>query len=228
MTDSWNTLLHATENLDEDVRPRFANWLSNDALPELFDAGVQLLAVDDYAVDGCGGYFSDEPDPILAIAVGNSTWAATFCHEYCHYEQWADNSEVWYAGQLSDGTYGADLVEYWYNGDIELNDEQQLRYFEPMLAVEVDCERRAVQLIQDYDLPFDIEEYSRQAASYLYLYPELRRRRSWITVGRAPYRVPEILEVMPADLSGEFTMDPLPADLQQLYDTCFEEGEALD
>ena len=83
-------------------------------------------------------------------------------------------------------------------------------------------------LIQDYDLPFDVAEYSRQAASYLYLYPELMRRRSWITVGRAPYRAPEILELMPSTLDGNFTMDPLPDNLQALYDTCFEEGEPLD
>ena len=228
MTDSWNTLLEAVEGLDENIRPRFANWLANDALPELFDAGVQLIVDDGPAVEGCGGFFTDDPETVLAIAVGNSTWPATFVHEFSHYEQYADNSEVWYAGTLEDGTHGSDLVELWYGHHIELNAEQQRKYFDPMLAVEVDAERRSVQTIIDLDLPFDVEDYSRQAASYLYLYPELMRRRSWITVGRAPYRAPEILEVMPRTLDGNFTMDPLPENLQALYDTCFEEGEPLD
>lgn len=228
MSDSWNALMEACEGLDDETRPRLSAFVADDMLPELFDAGVRLTIVEDAFVDGCGGYFSDEPEPELALAVGNSTWAPTMLHEFSHFHQWQDGAEVWLDGRLPDGTYGADLVEYWYNGYVELNEEQLDKYFEPMLAVEVDCERRTVKLIEDYDLPYDTAKYAREANAYLMQYSENRRRRSWITPGRAPYRVPEILAEMPSDLfTATYTTKPLSEHLQSLFDTCFVDGDPL-
>ena len=81
MEDSWNVLLDAVDELSDDVRPRFSAWLSEDAMPELFQSGVRLEAVAEDHVDGTGGFFTDESDngePLLAIA-GDPNMAPDFC-----------------------------------------------------------------------------------------------------------------------------------------------------
>lgn len=225
--DSWNVLLDATQELSDDVQPRFTNWLANDALPELFEAGVYLEATDADHIENCGGFYMDGEDggePVLAIATGNNTWAETFLHEFNHFCQHQDGADVWTAGQLPDGTHGADLITLWYDGFVELNEEQLELYFRPILEVELDCETRTVQMIQDLDLPFDTALYTRQANAYLIGHAELRRRRQWFTPGIAPYRVPAILDAMPSDfVTHTYTTEPLPTHLQRLYDPCFQE-----
>jgi hypothetical protein len=227
---TWNTLIEACEGLDDDVRPRFTAFVADEMLPTLFDAGVRLIVSDEAHIDACGGYFvADDIDPPeLAIATGTPTWPQTFIHEFNHFWQWRDKADVWYDGLLPDGSYGSDLIELWYSNMVELNEEQLTRYFEPMLAVEVDCERRSIQTIEDYDLPFDTALYARQANAYLLMYSECRRRRAWTQPGRAPYRVPELLDRMSSDLyTFTYTTEPLPKDLQVLFDVCFEEGDPL-
>ncbi len=225
--NSWDILLDATEELSDDVRPRFTNWLANDALPELFEAGVSLDATDVDHIEGCGGYFADGDEdgcPILAIATGNSTWAQTLIHEFNHFQQWQDRADVWTAGKLPDGTNGSDLITLWYDGFVELTEEHLDLYFAPILAVELDCEIRAVDMIQDLDLPFDVKQYTREANAYLLGHAELRRRRQWFTPGIAPYRVPAILDVMPTDfVTHSYTTEPLPEHMQRLFDPCFKE-----
>jgi len=71
MSNAWDVLIDATSELDDDRRPRFTNWLSNDALPELFEAGVYLDATSSDQIEGCGGYFTDGEDtdePIFATS----------------------------------------------------------------------------------------------------------------------------------------------------------------
>lgn len=223
--NAWDVLIDATQELSDEVRPRFSNWLANDALPELFEAGVYLDATDADHIEKCGGWFADgdeDGEPILAIATGNNTWAETFMHEFSHFCQWQDNAEVWTAGRLPDGTNGSDLVALWYDGFIELTEEHLDLYFQPILDVELDCEKRTVQMIQDLDLPFDTGLYTRQANAYLLGHSELRRRRRWFTAGVAPYRVPAILDAVPSDFTTHtYTTEPLPEHMQRLFDPCF-------
>ena len=225
MGNAWDVLIDATSELDDDTRPRFINWLSNDALPELFEAGVYLDVTSSDQIEGCGGYFTDGEDtaePILAIATGNSTWAETLMHEFSHFQQWQDGADVWTAGRLPDGTHGADLIGLWYDGLIELNAGQLDAYFQPILDVELDCEKRTVNMIRELDLPFDPALYTKQANAYLIGHSELRRRRQWFTTGVAPYRIPAILDVMPSDFeTHRYSFEPLPSHLQALFDPCF-------
>ena len=223
--NAWDVLMDATNDLHDDVQPRFSNWLANDALPSLFEAGVYLDATSEDHIESCGGYFCDgdeDGESVLAIATGNNTWAETFMHEWNHFQQWQDNADVWTAGQLPDGTHGADLITLWYGGHIELTEEHLDIYFTPILDVELDCEKRTVDMIVDLDLPFDVALYTRQANSYLLGHSELRRRRQWFTPGVAPYRIPAILDAMPSDyVTHTYTTEPLPSYLQALYDPCF-------
>jgi hypothetical protein len=229
MYDSWNTLISACESLGDDVQPRFTAFVSDEMLPVLFDAGVRLYVSEEPHIESCGGYFLDSDEyPELAIATGTPTWPATLIHEFNHFWQWRDRAEVWAAGLLPDGTYGSDILEMWYAHMVELNEEQLDRYFGPTLDVEVDCERRSICMINDYDLPFDTGLYAKQANAYLLMYSECRRRRAWSQPGRAPYRVPEILDRMPETLyQMNYTTDPLDEELQTLFDPVFTEGPPL-
>jgi len=223
--NAWDVLIDATQELCDDVQPRFSNWIANDALPALFEAGVYLEVTDADHIEACGGWFCDgdeDGEPVLAIATGNDTWAETFMHEWNHFQQWQDHADVWTAGRLPDGTNGSDLITLWYDGFVELKRDHLEMYFAPILAVELDCEIRTAKMIQDLDLPFDVELYTRQANSYLYGHAELRRRRRWFSVGAAPYRVPALVAEMPSDfVTHTYTTDPLPTHLQRLFDPCF-------
>tara|TARA_R110000824_G_scaffold238429_2_gene427225 strand:- start:8655 stop:9359 length:705 start_codon:yes stop_codon:yes gene_type:complete len=227
MENAYNVILDAVEDLDDVVRPRFSAWISDEFFPAMFTAGVKLDATAESHIDGCGGYFCDddgEGNPLLTVACGNDMWPQTLLHEWNHAQQFFDKAEVWTDGLLPSGDYGSDLIELWYGGYVELTEEQLTRYYEPILAVELDCEKRSVRMIVDLDLPFHTEEYAKAANAYLLGHSELRRRRSWFVPGKAPYAFQSILDEMPTDfVTASYSFEPLPIHLQHLYDQSFPE-----
>jgi hypothetical protein len=136
----------------------------------------------------CSGFF-DSDEQVLAIAVGKpvSEWFPVLVHEYCHMRQWAEESPYWET-QL-DGTDTGNLISLWLAGHIELTPAQLPAVFGPTQAVEWDCERRAIELIKELELPIDVGFYARRANAYVLFYSIVAKTRSWYTPGKEPYTI---------------------------------------
>lgn len=226
----FNLLVHKLNGIeDSEMRAAMKRWASETMLPAIVEHNVELNFTEDGTIDcegtQVGGYFSDSEPAVLSLALGSPMWMETLIHEFCHLTQWADGAECWTAGTLNDGAADAStLIDYWYDGLVELSKQQLDDYFRALIWVELDCEQRSVKMIRKHKLPFDTKLYIQRASSYVLCYHEYRRRRTWNVPGKAPYLIPEIVEAMPTDFDSVDYYDKktITPKLKKLYDKCFE------
>jgi hypothetical protein len=177
----------------------------------------------------CNGYWDfdsmtfaaamDQPkDAILRLLV----------HEYGHFTQWKENREIYW---LAVGNhpmaekFGQRNIESMFFGWLEGSEEYSQQVVEVICNVakhlELDCERTTVELIRKYDLPIDLEDYIRRACAYVYFYNTLPETRKWYAVGKEPYNIPELLQLMPTTLENDFAETPLEA-IKIMKERCLE------
>ena len=219
----YNVLMEKLASIeDEQLQTSMRTWVADVMMPTLVKCKV-LLNIDPGKTVDCdgidvGGYFTDEPFPELALALATPSWAETMIHEVCHMQQWVEKSPLW------KNEHPTELVDYWYDGKCELTKDQLDTYFNALIDVEVDAERRSIKMIKEYEIPIDTKKYAQKANAYLYCYHEYRRRRKWNVPGKAAYLIPEIVAEMPTNLSKRDYKNPkiVTAKLRKLYDACFE------
>lgn len=135
------------------------------------------------------GYFIDRPHLELAVAMGKplSQWLGVLVHESCHMDQWLESDECWKEVFMPDGRESVDWLNDWVARRMELSEEQLQDVVARCRRVELDCERRAVARIQEYDLPLPIDDYIRKANAYVYFYDFIATSRQWYPADAAPY-----------------------------------------
>lgn len=184
------------------------------------ETGVELKLVDDISVGcgevKCGGYF-DSDNLVLACATIDLQdpirWVTLLAHEYCHLEQWAENSEIWNSTTIGD--YDALTIwDMWLNHYVELNEEQLTKYTNIAMNLELDCEKRTVEVLREFSLPFDIGVYTQRSNAYAIMYQFCKKYRKWNIPGRSPSGMVEVYSI----LSKEFDMDyyNLPKDYEEM------------
>lgn len=92
-----------------------------------------------------------------------------FVHEYCHFLQWKDEIPLWAEAR------GANK-----NLDDYLEDKQNSCSIEDLRMVqklELDCDRRAVELIKAYNLPVDLDRYIVESNGYILSYNLIHKAR---------------------------------------------------
>ena len=163
----------------------------------------------------CNGYFDDE-SRTLAVATGKSfdKWFKTFVHEFGHMTQWIDDAPEW--GLIKDPADAETIVELWYDHLIELTPRQLNMWVKRGRDVELECERRTVKLIKRHNLPIDIEGYIKHANAYVYFWTYTKQTRKWYTIGKEPYNIPEIVDVMPTHFDNDYEI--LPEQIKKLFD----------
>lgn len=133
---------------------------------------------------------TDEFSPILAIS-NNKNSLDTLIHEYCHMQQFLEWTPEWNA--LTNNDY----LWTWLDGDNSIDesliDNSMLAYY----AIEVDCERRAVEQHKIWNTGINIEEYIQKANAYTMFYFYVREHRVWYATGREPYTVKDVWQHMP-------------------------------
>lgn len=150
----------------------------------------------------CGGYFDDGSDPsarkaTLAFAQGRKDFIELMVHEYCHMTQWIDGIDLWEI--CSDSM---EIIDEWLSGvehpkklvDSAINNSRNL---------ELDNEKRAVNIFKKWDLPVDINLYIKKANAYVNFYNYMKVSRKWSDPENSPYTNKNILEAM----SDKFNMD---------------------
>jgi hypothetical protein len=127
-------------------------------------------------VASCSGYFEcDEKIPSLVCAI-NKDWLGIYVHEYCHFQQWAEKTRFY--DKRTRIYYSGGVVEEWLMG--EKHPLSMVRKaVKDMQECELDCERRAVKLIKEYELPIDVDLYIQKANAYLMFYNYVFIRRKW-------------------------------------------------
>lgn len=165
--------------------------------------GVRLhLSKGRYVVmDGtrCSGYFTSDEPPTLAVAMGRefSEWFPTLVHEYCHMQQWLEDTKIW-----RNANDNMDLWD-WLAGKKDLPSRTAKKLCMRALDCELDCERRAVAMIKKYKFPLEIVPYCKQANAYAYFYHLVYKHRRWYEVGKEPYNNPVLVDSMPGHLRGD-------------------------
>ena len=101
----------------------------------------------------CNGYFVDSPHPKLGVATNKDIkdWFLVLLHEYCHMEQWLEKSPYWTNNKMEKGE-ASDLIDSWMNNEIEIASKQLEELFNIVILLEADCEARAIQNINNFQL----------------------------------------------------------------------------
>jgi hypothetical protein len=148
----------------------------------------------------CGGYFDDGSDsgkPELAFAQGREDFIELMVHEYCHMTQWIDGIELWEVSADS-----LTVVDEWLSG-VDHPDELVEVSLNKSRELELDNEKRSVEIFKKWDLPVDVDLYIRKSNAYVLFYNYMKISRKWSNPDNAPYRNKNIIDAM----SDKFDMD---------------------
>jgi hypothetical protein len=173
------------------------------------DVHTKLLRKRHVKMDGlnCSGYFSDhEPELVVACYKPTQDWLRILVHETCHRDQWAENSKWW--RYKVDGYDPLIWLQEWLDQEIELSGQKLTDVLTGSAMIELDCERRAVEKIKDYELPIDICEYRKKANAYVWFYQAMRYSRRWYAKNKSPYQIREVWEAMPNDFDNDYSKIP--------------------
>jgi hypothetical protein len=156
----------------------------------------------------CGGWFDGE-DRELVCSMKHDKGLALLAHEFSHFHQWAENSDIW---DLASRKNSHSAMHEWIEG-------KQIRDIKKHIAIcrdlEVDAEKRAVKMIKKYNLPIDIDEYIRGANAYIYFYNYILNIRRWSTPKNSPYRNKILIASMPKTFMKDYSV--LPDRLLKVY-----------
>lgn len=143
------------------------------------------------------GYFC-ENESSLKVATDKplDEWLPILVHEYGHFLQFIEQAPEYRQIKNGDENY-LNSFDLWLNHQIELSDSKKVEIFTCIFSLERDCELRALKLIQEYNLPINMVEYTQKANSYLDSYNQVFHNRLWPENNLMPYNRPEIYLSMP-------------------------------
>ena len=142
----------------------------------------------------CSGYF-DESVPVLCSSMNRPDWIEILAHEYSHLTQWVERIPLWVEAERS-----LPFVWEWLEG-VDCNDIDS--HINIARDLELDNEKRAVKIIQTFNLDVDINHYIRKANGYVAMYNYIKLTRKWCSPKNSPYRNVNIINAM----SDKFNMD---------------------
>jgi hypothetical protein len=154
-----------------------------------------LILHEDSSMEFCGGYFDGE-GKVLACATKRSDYISLLAHEYCHLTQWVENCDIW---KKADDNGSLNAVAAWLNGEKVKNIKYHLGICRDL---ELDNEKRTVEVIKKFNLDIDIDLYIKRANSYVHFYNHMYYTRKWATPLNSPYKIEAIYNSM----SSKFNM----------------------
>jgi hypothetical protein len=146
----------------------------------------------------CAGFFDDNTKPpTLAYAKGREDYLELLVHEFCHMTQWLDKIELW-------GKASVSLEKMWeWLGNKDKKIVGIRSHIDIARDLELDNEKRSVEMIKKWNLPIDVPTYTKKANAYVLFYNHLKTSRNWSVPGNSPYGNKRILDSM----SDKFDMD---------------------
>jgi len=152
------------------------------------------------------GWFSESDSLEFACAVGKSqkNWIQTFVHEYCHFQQWKEKESTY--TRWDDETDLLVKYDEWLEGREELTKKELIKATRVIQACELNCEKRSVKMIKEWDLPINIDDYIKKANCYIYFYNAVSKYRNWYK--KAPYNVSKINKLVPNTFQKSYVKSP--------------------
>lgn len=118
------------------------------------------------------GYF-DHVGKEMVIGKNREDWLQLLVHESCHMDQWVADTKIWKA----DNTIGTQLFDKWILG----REVSKIRTaINNIISLELDCEKRAVAKMIEYDLPINTHTYIQRGNAYLMYYNYVYKVRRWM------------------------------------------------
>jgi hypothetical protein len=155
-----------------------------------------------------GGYWdgSDSDNLTLACAVGTSIhkWGSVFAHEYCHFVQWKEKSDEWV--QYNKYVKG-DVYNKIFSNTL-VNEQKMIQCLDACKQLELDCEKRTVELFKKHKVPIDLKEYIKGANAYIHFYNHARYYREWYDPFKVPYHLKNLYEHAPSSFRGSYDKIP--------------------
>ena len=112
-----------------------------------------------------------------------------------HFLQYINNSKVY------EKSYKAStIVDGWLKGKNYAPKEVKRAFF-IVRAMERDCEKRAVRLIELFQLNIDKEMYAKRAHVYIYSHFMMEKSRKFYSFKRNPYYCQSVLRIMPSTMA---------------------------
>ena len=183
---------------------------------------VDIRSYGDVWCDGyqCNGYFDDDNKKLVFWADDEKlAWITIALHEYSHFLQWRENTEMWRACmETLDPNAPDDNLDTWLGGkerDGAILDKE----VRSLIIVENDADRRTAELIVQYGLTdiVDVQEYAQKAHAYSLFYYWVRKNRKFYTLGKEPYNNEAIWRKMPNQFGTIDLLNP-PQELLDVID----------
>lgn len=143
----------------------------------------------------CSGYFDSE-NKELVVATKRTDWLDILVHEYAHLTQFADQCDAWVEGAST-----TDEIDRWLGGE-EIEDIE--RHIVACRNLELNNEKRSIEIIKKFDLPIDVERYTKKANGYVYFYTWMLRTRRWSKPGNSPYSNETVIDAMPKEFQEDY------------------------
>jgi hypothetical protein len=163
----------------------------------------------------CGGYFESKnkySQGTLATATGMeiNKWLPVLVHESCHMDQWNEDNIFWKRFMKSD----SHLIDRWLEGE-EMDKNKVYTAIDISRELELDCEKRSVLKIIEFNLPIDIKEYIQKANCYVFFYNHIKKTRRWSIPGNSPYSRAEIYKEVSDD--WYLSYEVIPRHIEKLF-----------
>ena len=143
----------------------------------------------------CSGYF-DEINKKLVVAVENSLALGVLAHEFGHFTQWKEAIPIWEQAGVA-----LDYVDNWLAGK-EVRGIK--KWIDLARDLELDNERRTVNIIKQFNLPISIDLYTKRANAYILFYNWLLITRKWSRPGNSPYKNRQIIKACSAKFNMKY------------------------
>ena len=145
--------------------------------------------------------------PILVIGIDKpeEEWIEVLLHEFNHYLQWRDKTDLW----------NKHLDLYIDNKE---DKEETFEMIKSTVEMEAECERNTISFAQEINYPLDEIRYIKKVNAYLVFYQIYYTSKKWYK--NPPFENESILNLMPKDII-EKPMDFLiDENLSKLYHSC--------
>jgi hypothetical protein len=136
----------------------------------------------------CEGWF-DEEELVCATKQPLDIWIPVLAHEYSHFRQWKEKSRYY--------TNGASVavLDGFLEGTKVKSNQRLTKAINKIQEMELDCEKRSIDLIGRYGLEFDLSLMIQRANAYIWFYSVVQKLGRWYTT--PPGMVEQIIKYMP-------------------------------
>jgi hypothetical protein len=164
---------------------------------------VDELLINDNAV---AGWFDEDAKEIV-VSLKCEDYLENLVHEYNHFLQLIECEPKYLVLSRGDSNMLEELWG-WLDGDFEfVSVKRKNIVFSSVLEMELDCERRSVEMIKKYELPISLENYTHAAWVYIHYYNYVKKYRTWLCEDIGMHDMVELKE-FPGNLSDDFRKLP--------------------